>query len=235
MDWRDFPLGPLLQERYRLPVYVLNDCQAAAMGEYRYGQHPAEASMVVVRVGHGIGAGIILNGQIFQGDSGFAGEIGHMVCVHDHGLPCRCGNFGCLETVASAAAVVQLAESLAGAAAGSLLAAHRGQITLDVLEQAFLAGDGLARRVVLGAAGYLGEVIAHLAGGLNIDRVVLTGIMTRFGQPWLETVQETARRHILPRLAQEISIEIGQLKNNEAILGAAAVLVGNYAHLFNKR
>jgi N-acetylglucosamine repressor len=234
MDWRNFPLGPLLQERYHLPIYVLNDCHAAAMGEYQYGGYPADANMIVVRVGRGIGSGIILNGQIFHGDSGYAGEIGHVVCVHGEGLPCRCGNFGCLETVASTTAVLQIAESLSPGSSGSLLAENRGQITLDVLERAFNAGDGLAQQIILTAGHYLGEVIANLVSAMNIDCVILTGIMTRFGQPWLEAVQETVRRNILPRLAQEITIEIGHLKDNEAILGATAVLASNYSHLFKR-
>ena len=234
MDWRNFPLGPILQERYHLPVYVFNDCQAVAMGEYQYGKYPSEVNMIVVRVGRGIGAGIIINGQIFPGDSGYAGEIGHVVCVHSEGLPCRCGNSGCLETVSSATAVVQIAESLAAGTAVSILAENCGQITLEVLEKAFYAGDGLAQQIVLTAGNYLGEVIATLVGGLNVDRVILTGIMTRFGQLWLEAVQKNVRRNILPRLAQEISIEIGHLKNNEAILGAAAVMASNYALLFKR-
>ncbi len=202
------------------------------MGEYQYGQYPADANLVVVRVGRGIGAGIILNGQIFHGDNGYAGEIGHVVCVHEHGMLCRCGNTGCLETVASSTAVVQIAECLAAENPASLLAESSGQITLDVLETAFQAGDALACQVIFSAGQRLGEMIANLTGGLNIDRVILTGMMTRFGRPWLEAVQETARRNILPRLAQEISIEIGNLKKDEAILGAAAVLVSNYALLF---
>jgi N-acetylglucosamine repressor len=234
MDWSNFPLGPLLRERYRLPIYVLNDCQAAAMGEYQYGSYPADTNLIVVRVGRGIGAGIIIGGQIYHGDNGYAGEIGHVVCVHGERRLCRCGNYGCLETVASATAVVQIAETLADTDPGSLLAKSRGQISLDVLEEAFTAGDGPARQVIFTAGHYLGEMIANLVGGLNIDRVILTGIMTRFGQPWLEAVQETAQRNILPRLAQEITIEIGHLKKNEAILGAAAVLAGNYEHLFRR-
>jgi glucokinase-like ROK family protein len=234
LDWRNFPLGPILQERYHLPVYVFNDCQAAAMGEYQYGNYPPEVNMIVVRVGRGIGAGIIFNGQIFSGDSGHAGEIGHVVCIHTEGRPCRCGNSGCLETVSSATAVVQIAENLAAGATGSMLAENCGQITLETLEKAFNAGDGLAQQIILSAGYYLGEVIANLVGGLNVDRVILTGIMTCFGQSWLEAVQKTVRRNILPQLAQEISIEIGHLKNNEAILGAAAVMASNYA-LFFKR
>ena len=97
LDWRDLPLAHLLRSRYQLPAYVLNDSQAAAMGEYTYGEgRNTENNLVVVHVGHGIGAGIVINGQLFQGDGGGAGEIGHVVVARDSLLQCRCGNRGCL-------------------------------------------------------------------------------------------------------------------------------------------
>lgn len=234
MEWRDFPIGPLLKARYHLPVNVLNDCQAAAMGEYRYGsRYPANTNMIVVRVGVGIGAGIILNGQIFQGDNGYAGEIGHVVCVHDKALPCRCGNLGCLETMSSSLAVVQRAEMLTRSTRRSKLNAASGQISLDILESAYQDGDELACQIIYDSGHYLGEAIASLVAAYNVDKVILTGIMTRFGDPWLKVVQDTAVKNILPRLAQDITIEVGHLKNDEAILGASAILASNYSLLFN--
>ncbi len=235
MDWRNFPLGPQLQERYHLPVTVLNDSQAAAIGEfiYRSNSH-STMNMIVVMAGHGIGAGIIINGQLFHGDGGYSGEIGHVVFVREHGELCRCGNYGCLETIASARAVVQTAERLAPLTSGSMLARHHGDISLDVLESAFLQGDALAGQIIIDAGHALGEAVANLAGGLNIDTVILTGIMTRFGQPYLQAVQETAGKNILPRLAQEISVELGHLKNNEIILGASAFLASDYSLFFRQ-
>ena len=234
LDWQNLPLRQLLQERYHLPVVVLNDCQAAAMGEYNYGKgYSAARSLVVVRVGHGIGAGIIINGQIFQGDGGHAGEIGHMVSVRAGGDPCQCGNMGCLETVASARAVLQRAEGMARTHK-TILNAVPGPITLDTFEQAFCAGDGVAQKIIHEAGYYLGMAISNVVGILNINQVVLTGIMTRFGEPWLKIVRETAIQGVLPRFAQDITIEIGHLKDNEAILGASALLLSNYSLLFKR-
>ena len=235
LDWRNLPLRQLLQDRYHLPVYVLNDCQAAAMGEYHYGNGYSSArNLVVVRVGHGIGAGIIINGQIFQGDNGHAGEIGHVVSVREGGDHCRCGNVGCLETVASARSVLLRAETLARTQK-TLLNETSGKITLDTLEQAFWAGDALAQQIIHEAGYYLGMAISNLVGAMNINQVILTGIMTRFGELWLKVVQETAIRGVLPRFGQELTIEIGHLKDNEAILGASALLVSNYSLLFKRQ
>jgi N-acetylglucosamine repressor len=232
MDWRNFPLGPRLRERFSMPVFVLNDCQAAAMGEYKYqGDEQHTPNMIVVMAGHGIGAGIIINGEIFQGDGGYAGEIGHIVTVRENGLLCRCGNRGCLETVASARAVIQSAESQAMVTPESVLNKQVGRITLEVLEKAFDAGDDLARQIIIHAGHALGEAVASLAGGLNIDKVILTGMMTRFGQNYLEAVQEKAGKNILPRLRQEISVELGHHRDNEIILGASAYLASDYSLL----
>lgn len=101
LDWQDLPLAQLLRDRYRHPVLILNDSQAAAIGEYWFNESQAsEANLVVVNLKYGIGAGILINGKLFQGDGGGAGEIGHIV-VEEHGDLCRCGKRGCLETVAS--------------------------------------------------------------------------------------------------------------------------------------
>ena len=130
LEWRDLPLANLLEERYRLPVTVLNDSQATAIGEYVYGEHEPDGNLVVVNVKHGIGAGILINGRLFQGDGGGAGEIGHVV-VQENGAQCRCGKRGCLETVASAQAVVRRVQTETGRGA-----------TLDEIRAAFAAVIG---------------------------------------------------------------------------------------------
>ncbi len=233
LDWRDLPLSHLLETRYHLPVYVLNDSQAAAMGEYAYGEdHNAENNLIVINVGHGIGAGIVIDGQLFQGDGGGAGEIGHVVAVWDGGQACRCGNRGCLETVASAQAVVKRARELALDSTGSIFAQSPREITFSSLEQAFAAGDPLARRVVLEAARYMGQAISSLIGTLNIHKIVLSGDMTCFGVPWLEAIRETMSQTSFSILAGETQVEIGQLGSNRIVLGASALLLSNYALLF---
>jgi len=129
-------------------------------------------SVYKVRCFDGIGAGILINGQLFQGDDGSAGEIGH-VKVRGNDLPCRCGQVGCLETIASGQAVVKKFQILS----------HSTQpISLKDIEQKFMTGDPIARQVVLEAGSALGESIGFLVGTLNIREIILTGDMAHFGE-----------------------------------------------------
>ncbi len=233
LDWQNLPLARLVSERYQLPVHILNDSQAAAIGEYVYGGgYSADDNLVVINVRHGIGAGILINGRLFQGDGGGAGEIGHVV-VQEDGLQCRCGKRGCLETLASTRAVVQRARMLASEYPGSRLAKKPEDINLDSLVSAFSAGDPLADKVVLEAAHYLGLSIASLISTLNIQKFVLTGDMTRFGQPWLEAVRKTTMQATLSKLTEGTKIDIGKLDYRGCILGASALtLLDGYSLLF---
>ncbi len=232
LDWENLPLAQLIHDRYHLPAFILNDSQAAAMGEFTYGKdHKTDNHLVVVNVGLGIGAGIVLNGHLFQGDGGGAGEIGHVVSVPEGGLPCRCGNYGCLETVASAQAVTKRIQVLSKQNINSQIPKPSFDINLDTIEQSFQKADPVARQVILEAGRQLGAAIAGLVGALNVQKIVLVGEMTRFGQPWLEAVRETMLRSSLPRLAHDTRVEIGQLGENVIILGASALLANNYSLL----
>ncbi len=234
LDWQDLPLAQLLEARYRLPVSILNDSQATAIGEFVYGQdHPTDSNLIVITVKHGIGAGILIHGRLFQGDGGGAGEIGHVV-VQDEGVLCRCGNRGCLETIASAHAVVRRVQALAGEYPQSPLAQNPAA-GLAEIEAAWRAGDALAQRVMSDAAHYLGGAIAALVGVLNIQKIVLTGDLACFGAPWLEQVRAAAARVALTRLAQQTSLDFGLLDIQACVLGASAfMLLENYDLLFIK-
>jgi predicted NBD/HSP70 family sugar kinase len=217
LEWKDLPLGKLLQARYQMPVTVLNDSQATAIGEYVYGgEHKLDSNLIVVNVKHGIGAGILINGQLFQGDGGGAGEIGHVVVQQDGAL-CRCGKRGCLETLASVRAVIQRAQ----------------MDSLEAVEAAFRAGDSKVRQIVLEAGRYLGISLASLIGTLNIQKIVLTGDMTQFGELWLESVKHAMQEAAFTRMAEGTQLEIGKLDYRGCILGASAMLFLNgYALLF---
>ena len=235
LDWQDLPLAQLLETRYHLPVTVLNDSQATAIGEFVYGgEHNSDDNLIVVTVKQGIGAGILINGRLFQGDGGGAGEIGHVV-VQENGALCRCGKHGCLETVASARAVLQRAADLIPEYNTSKLANDPQDISLGAIEAAWQANDPLAQRVVSDAAHTLGTSIANLVGVLNIQKIVLTGDMVCFGEPWLQIVRETMSQGALTRVAQETQIEIGQLEFRACILGASAyMLLEDYSLLFTQ-
>ncbi|HUG48482.1 MAG TPA: ROK family transcriptional regulator [Candidatus Limnocylindria bacterium] len=218
LDWADLALGPLIEERYGLPVALANDSQAAALAEYTFAADPRPTarpnSMIVIRVGRGVGAGIILNGQLYQGDGSGAGEIGHTALVPD-GQRCRCGSVGCLETVASLRAMVSAATQVAPHVRDEqqLLAALR-------------AGEPAVAAVVRNAGAMLGLGIAALIGSLNVRRIVLVGPAVALGPPWLEAVRERARRSALPLLAQDTQIELGA-ERDDVLLGASALLLTN--------
>ncbi len=232
LDWQNLPLAQLLQQRYQLPVHVVNDSQAAAIGEFVYGGgYNADENLVVINVRQGIGAGILINGKLFQGDGGGAGEIGHVV-VQENGLLCRCGKHGCLETLASARAVIQRTKLLAPEFPSSALS-KANEIDLDILEDAFNAKDPLAEKVINDAGQYLGLSIASLISTLNIQKFVLTGDMTRFGQRWLDVIREKVRQATLSKLAEDTSIEIAKLDYRGCMLGASALnLLDGYSILF---
>lgn len=233
LDWRDLPLASLLEARYNLPVSILNDSQATAIGEFVYGRTlSSDGSLIVITARHGIGAGILISGRLFQGDGGGAGEIGHVV-VQENGSLCRCGKHGCLETLASASAVVRRARALAGDYPGSSLAASSSAIALDTVRQAWDAQDPLAEQVVLDSARYLGASLAGLISVLNIHRIVITGDMECFGKRWLQAVGESMTAHALARMAQETILEFGTLNFKACILGASAyMLLESYSLLF---
>jgi N-acetylglucosamine repressor len=230
-DWKDYPLAHILRERYELPVFIYNDSQAAAMGEYLYGKYNLKGeNLIVINAGYGIGSGLIINGRLFQGDGGGAGEIGHVVVLPQGGALCRCGHHGCLETVSSTQAILrQVRENPA------LSRRFAEPITLDEIVEAYQQGDEDIRKMVFNAAYYMGRAVAALVGTLNIHQIVFVGEMTRFGEPWLEVIRQTMREFSLSRLVQSTEVEIGKLGSNATLLGAVAMLVSNYSLLFGHR
>jgi predicted NBD/HSP70 family sugar kinase len=233
LDWQDLPLEHLLESRYRLPVSILNDSQATAIGEFVYGgDHKTDSNLIVVNVKHGIGAGILIHGRLYQGDGGGAGEIGHIV-VQKNGRLCRCGKRGCLETIASTQAVIQRIPVLAAEYQESELITNLQNISLNSIESAWLRNDPLARRVIFDAAYALGHSIASLVGVLNIQTIVLTGDMVRFGEPWLQDVNQAMLDSALGLMAENTILKIGTLEFRACILGASAfMLLEDYSLLY---
>jgi predicted NBD/HSP70 family sugar kinase len=224
LDWHDMPLRERLDSCIGLPVRVMNDSKAAAVAEWTFDRQPDESSMLVINVADGVGAGIILRGRLLDGDDGGAGEIGH-VRVVDAGEGCRCGNDGCLETVASLRAVIARARHLAAAKAGHTLDVE--MLTEAALVRAWRAGDPVAREVVSGAAAALGRVVGAVSGALDVRDVVIVGRMLAFGPAWLEIVRTEAARSSLPLLARRRRIRAGALGPDVVELGAAAMLMSS--------
>ena len=218
LDWSDLPLGAMVAERFGMPVVVANDTQAAAVAESTYGTIPWPQNLIVVRVGRGIGAGIILGGQLYQGDDSGAGEIGHTIfaplSLSDEDERCRCGRMGCLETIASMPAMVA--------------AAHRRDPSISdeqALIDAFCRGDKQVRKVVIRAAEMLGEGIATMIAALNVNHVLIIGPATHLGPDYLEAVRRQALTSALPLLAKQTHIELGETRGDDVVIGASAMLM----------
>ena len=218
LDWADLPLGTLVNERFDTPAVVVNDSQAAALAESAFGDQDRPSNMIVVRVGRGIGAGIILNGRLFQGDGAAAGEIGHTIFVDGPTAallePCRCGRQGCLETLASMPAMVRAAQLLDPAVDNE-----------TELISAFRAGNPAVRDVVLRAGSMLGQGIAAMIATLNVNHVVLIGQATQLGDEWLDAIRRQAEMGALPLLARDTSIQFGRSRDDDVVIGASAMLI----------
>lgn len=213
LEWADLRLGPILGERTGLPVMVANDSQAAALTELTFFRRPRPQNLIVIRIGLGIGAGIVLNGQLYQGDGFGAGEIGHTVAVDD-GEACHCGSFGCLETVASMRAMI--------AGAGRSDPAVRDEASLVA---AFGGGNTGVREVVMRAAVHLGRAIASAIGTLNVHHVLLIGPAAGLGEEWLQAISSNAKARALQLLARDTTIEFGHVHDDVVLLGASAMLM----------
>jgi glucokinase-like ROK family protein len=226
LGWTDLALKDILQERYELPVHIANDVQAAALAECTFGSGKEVSSLVVIRVGRGLGAGIVLNRKPYYGDGSGAGEIGHMKVVDD-GERCRCGHYGCLETVVNRRAIVRRARSIALDPRSILhrFAAQPKEIDLEAVVEAFQAGDELVREIVLDTATYLGRAISGLVCALNVQRIVLSGSVTHFGPEFLKAIRREVMQGTLAWLVDGTQIEFTTLDPDIVVLGAAALLL----------
>jgi len=213
LSWTDLPLGTILHERYGLPTIVANDSRAAALATFLFEGDDRPANLVAIKVGRGIGSGLVLDGELFGGDGDGAGEIGHIV-VEPDGAECHCGRFGCLETVASAPAILKTVE-----------AAGLPYRTLPELAAAAEAGDEQAIAITRAAGRALGTAVANLIGILDVREIVVHGSVTALGEPWLAAIRDEATRRSLGPLARETRIVDGGVGEDLTLLGACALLL----------
>lgn len=232
LDWNDLPLGEILRARHGVPVEVANDSRAAALAIELFSSR-RRTNLVAITVGRGIGAGVVLGGELFHGDGFGAGEIGHVV-VDDDGAECQCGRFGCLETVANSNAILLRATEAAAAdptspiglrAAAASASASSGGLTLADVRAAIDDGDEHARRIVVTAGRFLGRAVAGIIGVLDVQHIVLHGSVAQLGEPWLEAVRDEADRRSLRLLSQDVSIELAEPIGDLVVMGASALLL----------
>ena len=226
LNWHHLPLRQLLGDRYQVAIYVANDSHVAAMAEYTFGSSHADQNLVVIKVGRGIGAGLIFNRHLFYGDGFGAGEIGHIRVV-DNGELCTCGNRGCLETVSSSRAIIEKAAHIARTDPNSTLRNlnETSDLTIDAVRHAFEAGDTTLQPVISEAGHYIGVAVAGLVGALNINHILIAGSVARFGAALLTPLTQEMNRRMLPTFANKMRIRPTDLGADIVMLGAAALLL----------
>jgi predicted NBD/HSP70 family sugar kinase len=208
--WRGVRAAEEMAESLALPVRVDNDANLGVLGEWTWGAATGTRNATYLKVATGIGAGLIVDGRLFRGAAGMAGEIGHLIIDPDGPL-CRCGNRGCLETF------------VAGPALCELLRRSHGPLTVRQLLQLAQEGDAGCQRVVADAGRVVGRAVADLCNYLNPDLVVVGGDLSAAGDLVLEPMREAVRRFAIPAAAEDVEIVAGTLGDRAELLGALAL------------
>jgi len=224
--WNTVPLATLLQEQLGPPAFLENDANAAALGEARYGAGQGARHLIYVTVSTGIGGGLILDGQIYRGADGAAGEIGH-VTVDEQGPLHSCGMNGCLEVMASGTAIARMANEAVEAGRSQALAdlksAARGELSALQVKEATEAGDPVAVEILATAGHYLGVGLAGLINIFNPNVIVIGGGVTHIGPRLLNPAFALAKSRAFRLPAQTVRFRMAALEGRAEALGAAAL------------
>jgi len=213
-----------------LPVFIDNDSSLIALAELRFGAAYNKKNALVVNIGWGVGLGMVLDGQLFRGHNGFAGEFSH-IPLFVNGKLCSCGKSGCLETEASLLVITEKAKEGLKAGRTSMLQ----QLPMDHFEQssesilsAAGSGDRYAIEILSSAAYNIGRGVAILIHILNPEVIILSGRGSVAGKIWQAPIQQAINEHCIPRIAASTAIEISTLGYGAGLIGAAALVMENY-------
>ena len=218
--WDNFHIQSYLEKLWDCPIVLGNDAELGALGEWAYGAGRNERHLLYVKVGYGIGAGLLLDGQIYRGASGCAGEIGH-ITIEENGPLCTCGNRGCLEALAGGRSIAERGRKAAQADPRSQLSSISAE-QITALDVAMFArkGDIIAQEIVAQAGGYLGTALASLINIMNPGLIIIGGSISQMGDLFLEPVRQAAMRRSLPVFSNAVRIIAAYLGQRSAAIGA---------------
>jgi len=226
--WENVPLKKIIESEFKVPTLVDDSVRAATLAEKRYGAACSVDNFVFVSIGAGIGAGIFTDGRIYRGGNGLAGEFGH-IPVEENGPRCHCGNFGCLESLASGPALVNQARKALGEGVNSSLRKKVGEeidnLTAELIIEAAGEGDKLAFNILHRAAEYIGLGISMLVNLLNPNLVVIGGGMVQGGGILFETIKRVIRTRSLEVSFRNVEVIPTQLDDNGAARGSATFIL----------
>ncbi|MFJ3901378.1 ROK family protein [Streptomyces sp. NPDC090025] len=211
--WSGINPADQLSARLGVPVHVDNDANLGALGELVWGSGRGVKDLAYIKVASGVGAGLVIDGRVYRGPGGTAGEIGH-ITLDESGPVCRCGNRGCLETFAAARYVLPLLQS-----------SHGPDLTMERVVQLAREGDPGCRRVIADVGRHIGSGVANLCNLLNPSRVVLGGDLAEAGELVLAPIRDSVSRYAIPSAARQLSLAPGALGGRAEVLGALALVL----------
>lgn len=224
----DLPVAEVFRTKFGLEVLIENDAKARAFAELRFGLAHAKKNVLAIHLDWGIGLGIIVNGKLYKGRDGFAGEFGHLPMV-DNGILCKCGKQGCLETIASGTAIVRMAKEgmKAGRSSflGQLMEEDPNNIEIRKVVQAAVMGDQYSISILANVGHWLGKGLAYLIQIFNPELIILGGRMSEANQFILPPIQQSIQIFCNPELSNEIEIKVSELGSQAGIQGVAALVL----------
>ncbi|WP_411344653.1 ROK family glucokinase [Paenibacillus sp. WLX1005] len=225
IGFRDVPIRAILEDRLGKNIRIDNDANVAALGEAWSGAGKGVMDCVCYTLGTGVGGGIIINGKIYQGFSGLAGEIGHISVVPDlEAIQCGCGKTGCLETVSSATGIIRMAVEAVERGDHTSLSSIEKITAKDIFDAA-KEGDEVSIRIVNRAAYYLGKSMAAIAATLNPERFIIGGGVSKAGDILFNRIREVFAELTPEPLQKGVEIIPAKLGNDAGIVGAAGLLL----------
>lgn len=211
-EWVGIDILERLEEAFQFPIFIDNDSNLGALSEVTWGPHSGVSNLLFMKIGSGIGAGLILNGNPFYGNVGITGEIGHAT-IHEHGLICRCGNRGCLETIASTTTMIEL-----------LSRGEERPLTPEDIVRKALARDAATLRVVDDAGLAVGRALGNVANLINPEVIVVGGPLAGLGDILLDPIRRGLVRHAVPVVGETTTLTMSSLNDRAEALGAASLV-----------
>lgn len=223
LPFKNYNLVQPLKEKYNIPVYLDNDANAAAIGEYMFGAGKGKNSIVYFTVSTGVGGGAVLDGKVYRGHTSNALEIGHTT-VDPNGPRCNCGNLGCLEAMSSGTAIAKKGKEAVSTNVETSLKKHDTVTSYEVFKEAE-AGDEVAKDIIDNALTYLGIGVANAISTFDPEMIIIGGGVSKAGDIVFDTVKKVVNKRCFKSMAESCEIVPAGLGSDAGVVGAVALAI----------
>ena len=221
LPFKNFNLVKPISEKFGVPVFLDNDANVAAIGEFMFGAGKGAENIVFFTVSTGVGGGAILNGKVYRGHTSNALEIGHMT-VAPHGPRCNCGNVGCVEATSSGTAIAKRAHEALSTKVETSLRKYENVTSYEVFVEA-AAGDPVAKDIIDDAMNYLGIAVANAVSIFDPEYVIIGGGVSKAGDVVFDTVRKVVNKRCFKSMAESVKIVPAGLGTDAGLIGAVAL------------